>query len=106
MKPSIFSDEDYLPPRPQPHDYMREIYAAWKKTARGYSGDIAIPVTFFEGGKLTAGYEVGLAFRITKVVRPTRPPTQQTSSGSSCSPSATTCFASQREPHRRSRVSC
>jgi len=72
VKPSIFSAEDYLPPRPQPHDYMQEIYAAWKKTARGYSGDIAIPVTFFEGGKLTAGYEVGLTFSATKVVRPAR----------------------------------
>ena len=26
VKPSIFSDEDYLPPRPQPHNYMQEIY--------------------------------------------------------------------------------
>jgi hypothetical protein len=73
VKPSIFSDEDYLPPRPLPHDYMKEIYTAWKKTARGYSGDIAIPVTFFEGGKLAAGYELGLGFSVAKVVRPTRP---------------------------------
>jgi hyaluronoglucosaminidase len=73
VKPSIFSDEDYLPPRPQPHDYMQEIYAAWKKTARGYSGDIAIPVTFFEGGKLAGGYEVGLAFSAAKVLQATRP---------------------------------
>jgi len=52
---------------------MQEIYTAWKKTANGYSGDIAIPVTFFEGGKLAPGYEVGLGFSLTKVVPPTRP---------------------------------
>ena len=73
VKPSIFSDEDYLPPRPQPHNYMQEIYTAWKKTANGYSGDIAIPVTFFEGGKFAQGYELGLGFSVTKVIRPTRP---------------------------------
>jgi hypothetical protein len=67
---SIFSDEDYLPPRPQPHDYMREIYSVWKKTANGYSGDIAVPVTFFEGGKFAQGYEFGLVFSVMKVIRP------------------------------------
>ena len=73
VKPSIFSDEDYLPPRPQPHNYMQEIFTAWKKTGNGYSGDIAIPVTFFEGGKFAHGYELGLAFSTTKVIRPARP---------------------------------
>jgi hypothetical protein len=73
IKPSIFSDEDYLPPRPQPHDYMQEIYTAWKKTGGGYSGDIAIPVTFFAGGKFAQGYELGLAFGVNKVLRPTKP---------------------------------
>ena len=73
VKPSIFSDEDYLPPRTQPHNYMVEIYTAWKKTDRGYSGDIAVPVTFFEGGKFAPGYELGLGFSVTKVIRPTRP---------------------------------
>jgi hyaluronoglucosaminidase len=73
IKPSIFSDEDYLPPRAQPHDYMKEIYTAWKKTSRGYSGDIAIPMTFFEGGKLEAGYELGLGFSVARVLRPSRP---------------------------------
>ena len=72
VKPSIFSDEDYLPPRPLVHNYMQEIFTAWKKTGNGYSGDIAIPVTFFEGGKFAQGYELGLAFRTTKVIRPTR----------------------------------
>ena len=73
VKPSIFSDEDYLPPRVPPHSYMQEIYTAWKKTPNGYSGDIAIPVTFFEGGKLAPGYELGLGFGVTKVIRPTKP---------------------------------
>jgi hypothetical protein len=73
VKPSIFSDEDYLPPRPQPHNYMQEIYTAWNKTANGYSGDIAIPVTFFEGGKFTLGYEIGLGFTVVRVIRPARP---------------------------------
>ena len=73
VKPSIFSDEDYLPPRPQPHNYMQEIYSAWKKTGNGYSGDIAIPVTFFEGGKFAPGYELGLGFSVMKAIRPARP---------------------------------
>jgi hypothetical protein len=69
---SIFSDEDYLPPRALPHNYMQEIYTAWKKTGNGYSGDIAVPMSFFEGGKLAQGYELGLGFGVTKVIRPTR----------------------------------
>jgi hypothetical protein len=73
IKPSIFSDEDYLPPRAQSHDYMKEIYTAWKKTSHGYSGDIAIPVTFFEGGKLESSYELGLGFSVAKVLSPSRP---------------------------------
>lgn len=73
VKPSIFSDEDYLPTRPQPHNYMQEIYTKWKKTSSGYSGDIAIPATFFAGGKLSEGYELGLGFKVVKVIRPTRP---------------------------------
>ena len=68
VKPSVFSDEDYLAPRPQKHDFNSEIKTAWKQTASGYSGDIAIPVSFFEGGKFTAGYEIGLTFRIQKVL--------------------------------------
>jgi len=66
IKPSLFSDEDYLPPRSRKHDYSREIQSAWKKTATGYSGDLAIPVSFFEGGKFTSGYEIGLAFNVQK----------------------------------------
>ena len=55
VKPSVFSDEDYLPLRLRKHDYNREIKSAWKKTAHGYSGDLAIPASFLEGGKFTAG---------------------------------------------------
>ncbi len=73
VQPSIFSDEDYLPPRAQPHNYMQEIFTAWKKTAHGYSGDIAIPNIYFEGGKLTLGYEIGLDFSVRKVIRPAKP---------------------------------
>lgn len=73
VKPSIFSDEDYLPLRSQPHNYMQEIYTAWKKTGSGYSGDIAVPVTFFAGGKFAQGYDLGLGFSVTRVIRPARP---------------------------------
>jgi beta-N-acetylglucosaminidase len=71
VQPSIFSDEDYLPPRPHPHNYMREIRTAWMKTKRGYSGDIAIPVAWFEGGKFSPGYEIGMAFSVQKELPPT-----------------------------------
>ncbi len=73
VKPSIFSDEDYLPPRPHPHDYSREIKTAWKKTATGYSGDIAIPVSFFAGEKFSVGYEIGCAFGVQKAFPPQTP---------------------------------
>lgn len=68
VEASLFSDEDYLPPRPHPWDYHREIKTAWKKTAAGYSGDIAIPVSFFDGGRFQAGYEIGVGFAAQKVL--------------------------------------
>ncbi len=73
VKPSIYSDEDYLPPRPQPHDYNQEIKTAWKKTATGYSGDIAVPISFFAGGKFSKGYEIGCAFGVQKAFPPQTP---------------------------------
>ncbi len=73
VKPSIFSDEDYLPPRARPHNYMQEIHTAWQKTAQGYSGDIAIPASYFEEGKFAPGCELGLGFGVRKVIRPTKP---------------------------------
>ncbi|MBZ5513366.1 MAG: beta-N-acetylglucosaminidase domain-containing protein [Acidobacteriia bacterium] len=70
VAPSIFSDEDYLPPRPAAHDYNREIKTAWKKTPSGFSGDIAIPVSYFDGGRFSEGYEIGVAFGAQKVLKP------------------------------------
>jgi hypothetical protein len=69
----VFSDEDYLPPRAQPHDYSQEIRTAWRKTAAGYSGDIAIPASFFGGGPFSAGYEAGLSWGVQKVFPPKGP---------------------------------
>jgi hypothetical protein len=60
VKPFIYSQEDYLTFRAVPHDYNQEIKTAWRRTATGYSGDIAIPVRWFDGGKFQAGYEIGL----------------------------------------------
>jgi hypothetical protein len=68
VKPSVFSDEDYLPRRSRLHDYNLEIKCAWRKTRRGYSGDIAIPVSFFDAGKFSRGYEIGLSLSVQKVL--------------------------------------
>ncbi len=68
VNPCIYSEEDYLPLRSQPHDYNQEIKTAWKKTPTGYSGDIAIPVRWFDGGKFKAGYEIGLALGAQKAL--------------------------------------
>jgi hypothetical protein len=73
VPPSIFSDEDYLPPRAQPANCLQNILMAWKKTPQGYAGDIAIPASLFEGGKLAEGYEIGLGFSVRKVLRPAKP---------------------------------
>jgi len=70
VPPSIFSEEDYLPPRAHPRDYDHEIKTAWKKTATGFSGDIAIPVGYFDGSRFHAGYEIGLSFGARKVLPP------------------------------------
>jgi hypothetical protein len=74
VEPSLFSDEDYLPPRARTHDHNKEIRTAWKKTANGYSGDIAIPVSYFEGGKFSTGYEIGMGFAAQKVLAGKTPP--------------------------------
>lgn len=68
VAPSLFSDEDYLPPRNRPHDHEKEIRAAWQKTPKGYSGDIAIPASYFEGGTFREGYEMGLGFAVQNVL--------------------------------------
>jgi hypothetical protein len=69
VPPSLFSNEDYLPPRNRPHDHAQEIRSVWRKTAQGYSGDIAIPASYFDGGRLEAGYEIGLGVAVQNVVR-------------------------------------
>jgi hypothetical protein len=74
IQPSVWSEEDYLPPRPHPRDFPNEIRTAWKKTANGFSGDIAIPMYYFAGGRFRPGYEIGLSFSIQKHFPP--PPGQ------------------------------
>jgi hypothetical protein len=69
VAPSLFSNEDYLPPRNRPHDHAQEIRTAWLKTAKGYSGDIAIPVSYFEGGRFVDGYEIGVGVGVQNVAR-------------------------------------
>ena len=79
VQPSLFSQEDYLPPRPNPRDYDKEIKTAWKKTDQGFSGDIAIPVDYFDGGKFQPGYEIGLSFGARKTFPPPPGKTDQES---------------------------
>ncbi len=66
IAPSIYCEEDFLPPRPHPHDYDKEIKAVWKRTRTGFSGDVAVPISFFEGQKFIAGQEIGLSFGAQK----------------------------------------
>ena len=68
VPPSIFSEEDYLPPRPKTRDYEKEIKTEWKKTPTGFSGEIAIPVFYFDGGRFHPGYEIGLSFGVQKAL--------------------------------------
>ena len=67
--PAVYSEEEYLPPRTHPRDYASEIKTAWKKTAQGFSGDIAIPVGYFDGA-FRPGYEIGLDFGARKAIPP------------------------------------
>lgn len=73
VKPSIYSDEDLFPVRPQIHNYNREIHAIWKKTATGFSGDVIVPVSFFERRSFFAGQQIGLSFGVQKAFRPKDP---------------------------------
>lgn len=70
VKPSIYCDEDFFPPRPRPHDYNQEIRTAWRKTAVGFSGDIVIPASFFEYGKFGLEQEIRLSFGALKTFPP------------------------------------
>jgi len=65
--PSLFSYEDYLPPRNRPHNHAAEIRTAWRRTATGYSGDIAIPASYFDAGALSERYEIGLGFSVQNI---------------------------------------
>ncbi len=69
IPPSVFSDEDYLPPRPGPHNYSAEMRMAWRKTPAGFAGDIAIPASYFDA-PLRPGYEIGMVFGAQKVIAP------------------------------------
>jgi len=66
VNPSVYCEEDFLPPRPHPHDYNQEIKTAWKKTSNGFSGDVAIPISFFEGRSFSLGQEIALSFGAQK----------------------------------------
>jgi hypothetical protein len=72
VAPSLFSHEDYLPPRNRPHDHAQAIRTAWRKTEKGYSGDIALPATYFDCGRFEAGYEIGLGIAVQDVARAPR----------------------------------
>jgi hypothetical protein len=50
-------------------NYQQEIKVAWKKTGEGYSADIAIPASYFEGS-WHEGYEIGLLVGAQKLVPP------------------------------------
>src|SRR5208283_2161319 len=66
VKPSVYCEEDFLPPRPHVHDYNQEIKTEWRKTPKGFSGDIAIPISFFEDRKFSSGQEIALSFGAQK----------------------------------------
>lgn len=66
VKPDVYSEEDYLPHRKVVHDYAHGIKTAWKKTASGFSGDVAIPAEWFDGGHFQPGGEVGLVLGAQK----------------------------------------
>jgi hypothetical protein len=75
--PSIYCEEDFLPPRPLSHDYNKEIRTAWKRTPAGFSADIVVPISFFEGRSFTAGQEIGLSFGAQKSFPPKSPSEQE-----------------------------
>lgn len=66
VPPSVFSDQDYLPPRPLPRDFGNEVHTVWKKTPTGFSGDLAIPAAWFDGTPFRDGYEVGIGVAAQK----------------------------------------
>jgi hypothetical protein len=73
VKPSIYSDEDLFPVRPKIHNYSREIHAIWKKTPAGFSGDVVVPVSFFDRRNFSSGQQIGLSFGAQKAFPPKDP---------------------------------
>jgi hypothetical protein len=73
VKPAIYSDEDMFPMRPKIHNYNYEINAIWKKTPTGFSGDIVVPVSFFDRRNFSAGQQIGLSFGVQKAFPPKDP---------------------------------
>lgn len=73
VKPAIYSDEDMFPMRSKAHNYNLEIHAIWKKTPTGFSGDVVVPVSFFERRNFSANQQIGLSFEVQKAFPPKDP---------------------------------
>ena len=73
VKPAIYSDEDMFPMRPKIHNYNREIHTIWTKTPNGFSGDVVVPVSFFNRRNFSAGQQIGLSFGVQKAFPPKDP---------------------------------
>jgi beta-N-acetylglucosaminidase len=68
VAPALAIPRANLAPRFQ--NYKDQVKTAWHKTSQGYSGDIAIPASFFTGGAFGEGYEIGLLVSAQKLVPP------------------------------------
>lgn len=73
VKPTVFCNEDFFPIRSRFHNYEDEIRAVWKKTEKGYSGDVVVPAAFFARSSFAAGQGIGLSFEAQKVFPPKDP---------------------------------
>lgn len=67
MGPSLLISRDSVPARFA--HYAQEVKAVWKKTERGYSGDIVLPASYFDAA-FHEGYELGLVIRLQKALGP------------------------------------
>ena len=56
--------------------YEQEVKVVWKRTAQGYSADVAIPAAYFDG-PLQEGYEIGLLAAAQKLTPPTGESSQE-----------------------------
>jgi beta-N-acetylglucosaminidase len=73
IRPRLVIRKDPLPPRLT--NYEAEIKTAWKKTDRGYSGDIAVPAAYFDGA-FREGYELGLTLGVQEALAQPSTPTE------------------------------